>query len=73
MPLAKPARLMILPVLAMSLAACSTTRGPATVAGECRVFRPITSSVQDTTQTRREVTAHNRAGTAACGWSKPNN
>ncbi len=56
----------------MSLAACATT-GPATVAGECRVFRPITSSVQDTTQTRREVTAHNRAGTAACGWSKPNN
>lgn len=70
MPLAKPVRLMILPVLAMSLSACATA-GPATVTGECRIFRPITSSVQDTPQTRREVTAHNRSGQAACGWQAP--
>ncbi len=67
MPLAKLVKLMILPALAMSLGACAM-RGPATVTAECRIFRPITSSAQDTTQTRREVTAHNRAGVAACGW-----
>jgi len=38
------------------------------VAGECRVFRPISSSVLDTDQTRREVLLHNAAGVAACGW-----
>lgn len=70
MPLAKLAKLMILPALALSLAACKTA-GPATVTGECRVFRPITSSVRDTDQTRREVTGHNRAGQAACGWQPP--
>ena len=66
----KLVKLMILPVLAMSLSACAT-RGPATVTAECRIFRPITSSVRDTEQTRREVTGHNRAGQAACGWQPP--
>jgi hypothetical protein len=35
------------------------------------VFRPISSSVKDTAQTRKEVTGHNVAGRRVCGWNAP--
>ena len=67
MPRAGLAKIMTTTALMAGLAACQTA-GPATVRGECRLFRPISSSADDTAETRREVVAHNRVGTAACGW-----
>jgi hypothetical protein len=34
--------------------------------GSCKIFKPISSSTRDTTQTRREVVAHNRVYGAVC-------
>lgn len=65
--LKKLAKIASVPFLGMLMSACGTV-GPATVEGECRIFRPISSSVEDTAQTRREVVSHNAAGAAACGW-----
>ena len=62
-------RLLLLALLlsaAPILAGCQTmTAGAAT---ECRIFRPITWSRQDTDPTVRQVKSHNAAGKAACGW-----
>jgi hypothetical protein len=68
MPLRKAAMLLSV-ALTLTLCAGCATHGPATVQGECRIFRPITSSVQDTEPTRRQVVSHNAAGVAACGWT----
>ncbi len=67
MLLKKRAKMLLAVSIAIPLAACAT-HGPATVPGECRVFGPITSSVQDTAETRRQIVGHNAAGEAACGW-----
>lgn len=36
----------------------------------CRTARPITYSARDTTETRRQVRAHNARGVAVCGWGR---
>lgn len=59
-------KLRKLAVLSMTfpLAACGTVTA-ATDSG-CKSFRPIRWSKADTTQTQREVVAHNRAFDAIC-------
>jgi len=52
------------------LTAACQTHGPATVERECRLFRPLGSSLRDTPDTRRGIVEHNRVGTAACGWRR---
>ena len=58
--------------LMLSAALCSlslltgcATSSPATD-GSCRVFKPISNSTKDTTQTRREVIAHNKVFSSIC-------
>lgn len=68
MRLTRLGKVTTLIALMAALSACKTV-GPATVEGECRLFRPITSSMKDTQQTRREIVAHNRVGSGACGWT----
>lgn len=55
--------------LSLTLAGCVTS-GLGTSKAACQVFRPITSSVKDTLQTRKEIVEHNAAGKAACGWRR---
>ena len=49
----------------LSLLSGCGTLGPATD-GSCKVFKPISNSTKDTTQTRREVIAHNKVYGAIC-------
>lgn len=60
---------------AVLLSACLLT-GCATVTPEiadsgCRSFKPISSSKQDTEQTRRQIVGHNRAFDAICSKGAP--
>lgn len=50
----------------LALANC-TTSTPATTKGACAVWQPITSSVNDTEQTRVEIIGNNAARKAYCG------
>lgn len=60
----KPAALALL----LPLGAC-VTDGPVTTEAACHVFKPISSSVRDTHQTRVEVFAHNAVGARLCDWT----
>ena len=63
-----PARLPMLAAMlsgALVLANCQTS-GPATTSGACAVWQPISSSVNDTEQTRVEIVASNAARRAYC-------
>ena len=46
------------------LTGCAT--GTQGIDGSCRVFKPISNSSKDTSQTRREVIAHNKVYGAIC-------
>lgn len=61
-------KLFVASALVTLISACSTTRGPATVEAECRIFGPLSSSVKDTKQTRLGILTHNKIGMAACHW-----
>lgn len=49
----------------LSLLTSCTTFTPVTD-GSCKIFKPISNSTKDTTQTRREVIAHNKVYGAIC-------
>jgi hypothetical protein len=57
--------------LSLSLLTACATVGPETKAGACNIFKPITTSVQDTQPTKTQVFAHNAVGHKECGWTPP--
>lgn len=61
-------KLIMLVVAAGLLAGCaSAAQGPLAVSSACLVWKPVTSSVNDTEQTRAEVVANNAAWESYCG------
>lgn len=60
-------RITMLLLAAALLAGCATSQGPVAISSACLAWKPVSSSVQDTDQTRAEVVANNAAWEAYCG------
>ncbi len=62
---------LIVTYSAIALAGCQTAK-PASVAGECAIFRAPAHAVQGVAaQDRRWINVNIEAGIAACGWERP--
>lgn len=61
----KPTRLAIL-LSPFLLTGCGTSTGGINFDSGCQSFKPINGSTKDTTQTKRQIVAHNSVYDAIC-------
>jgi hypothetical protein len=64
-------RLLLLAACSLALTACTTT-GPASVAGECKLFSDPGFAVRgERIIDQRWISKAQESGIAACGWKRP--
>ena len=63
--LARPTRLLVL-LTPFLMTGCATAFSGTSADSACLSFKPIHASTKDTTQTKREVIAHNARYNAIC-------
>ena len=65
-------QLVALSVLALTMAACGTSKPASVSGGECRVFeRPQYVVLGRTSYDQNWIDGNTEAGVAACGWDRP--